>query len=211
MLTLHDSDHKTKQLKRNKHPPPHPTHYFTMNLRRELTNVLNLCFIFTGAFMFWKTLGIVANTSSPIVVVLSGSMEPAFYRGDVLFLWNRNQYNNVGDIVVYEIENKQIPIVHRVINEYKQVSSKNSKSKKKDKSQDLNTTQYLLTKGDNNNGHDVPLYGHGKQYLQKDKDIVGTVKGYLPQVGYITIWISENKNNQLIFYGVLGLAALLFN
>ena len=27
------------------------------------------------------------GTESPIVVVLSGSMEPAFYRGDVLFLY----------------------------------------------------------------------------------------------------------------------------
>ena len=29
------------------------------------------------------------NPPSPIVVVLSGSMEPAFQRGDILFLWNR--------------------------------------------------------------------------------------------------------------------------
>jgi signal peptidase len=31
---------------------------------------------------------VVTGSESPIVVVLSGSMEPAFYRGDLLFLTN---------------------------------------------------------------------------------------------------------------------------
>lgn len=38
----------------------------------------------------WKGLSVVSDSPSPIVVVLSGSMEPAFQRGDLLFLWNRN-------------------------------------------------------------------------------------------------------------------------
>ena len=86
-----------------------------MNLRLELTKFLNLCFVFASAYMFWETLSLVANTHSPIVVVLSGSMEPAFQRGDILFLWNRNERVNVGDIVVYEVDGKSIPIVHRVL------------------------------------------------------------------------------------------------
>ena len=56
--------------------------------------------------------------SFPIVVVLSGSMEPAFQRGDILFLWNRDHQQKVGDIVVYEIDGKSIPIVHRVLREH---------------------------------------------------------------------------------------------
>ncbi|KAH3900120.1 probable Signal peptidase complex catalytic subunit SEC11 [Saccharomycodes ludwigii] len=166
-----------------------------MNLRKELTNFLNLCFIFSGAFMFWKGLSIITNSESPIVVVLSGSMEPAFHRGDVLFLWNKNKYNNIGDIVVYEVEHRQIPIVHRVLREHK-----NRKGE-----------QFLLTKGDNNNGNDIPLYAPGKKYLQKSTDILGTVKGFLPQVGYVTIWVSENKNNAYLFYGLMAIAALFFN
>ena len=40
--------------------------------------------------MLWKGLSVATDSPSPIVVVLSGSMEPAFQRGDLLFLWNRN-------------------------------------------------------------------------------------------------------------------------
>lgn len=165
-----------------------------MNLRFELTRFLNLCFVLSSAFMFWKGLSIVTNSHSPIVVVLSGSMEPAFQRGDILFLWNRNEKSKVGDIVIYEVEGKSIPIVHRVLREH------HSEEKKK---------QLLLTKGDNNAGNDIPLYANKKLYLQKEKDIVGTVKGYIPQLGYVTIWISENKYAKFALMGILGLSALL--
>ena len=46
--------------------------------------------------------------SLQVVVVLSGSMEPGFYRGDILFL-------RVGEIVVFNMDNREIPLVHRVI------------------------------------------------------------------------------------------------
>lgn len=62
-------------------------------------------------------------------------MEPAFQRGDLLFLWNRNlELNplgptaapdsafggtNVGEIVVYNVRGKDIPIVHRVMRKHK--------------------------------------------------------------------------------------------
>jgi signal peptidase len=68
----------------------------------------------------WKGLSIVTDSPSPIVVVLSGSMEPAFQRGDLLFLWNRNwlQETDVGEIVVYNVKDKDIPIVHRVVRKF---------------------------------------------------------------------------------------------
>lgn len=167
-----------------------------MNLRLELTRFLNVCFVLASAFMFWKGLSIATNSHSPIVVVLSGSMEPAFQRGDILFLWNRNEQNKVGDIVVYEVDGKDIPIVHRVLREHHS---------------EITGKQFLLTKGDNNAGNDIPLYAGRKIYLQKDKDIVGTVKGYIPQLGYVTIWISENKYAKFALMGILGLSALLSN
>ena len=54
------------------------------------------------------------------MVVLSGSMEPAFQRGDLLFLWNRNlfQESGVGEVVVYNINGKDIPIVHRIVRKF---------------------------------------------------------------------------------------------
>jgi hypothetical protein len=46
----------------------------------------------------------------------SGSMEPAFHRGDILFLVNPpNARYEIGDITVYKIPGQDIPIVHRIL------------------------------------------------------------------------------------------------
>lgn len=45
----------------------------------------------------------------------SGSMEPAFQRGDILFLNNQDDPIRVGEIVVFKIKDRDIPIVHRVL------------------------------------------------------------------------------------------------
>ena len=43
-------------------------------------------------------------------------MEPAFYRGDLLFLTlSQSTPLRVGDITVYNIQDGKIPIVHRII------------------------------------------------------------------------------------------------
>lgn len=43
-------------------------------------------------------------------------MEPAFYRGDLLFLTNPvSELYKTGDITVYKIPGADIPIVHRVL------------------------------------------------------------------------------------------------
>ena len=49
-------------------------------------------------------------------MLCSGSMEPAFHRGDLLFLTNpTDEPVRVGEIVVFKIEGRDIPIVHRVL------------------------------------------------------------------------------------------------
>ena len=63
--------------------------------------------------MIWNTLKLAMWTESPVVVVLSGSMEPAMQRGDILFLHKLTPVEN-GDIIVYSLEGQGIPIVHRV-------------------------------------------------------------------------------------------------
>lgn len=133
-----------------------------------------------------------ANSHSPIVVVLSGSMEPAFQRGDILFLWNRDHQAKVGDVVVYEVKGKNIPIVHRVLREH------HSPEK-----------QLLLTKGDNNAQDDLSLYSRKQAYLDRENDLVGTVKGYFPLVGYVTILLTENMYFRYSLLGFMGLSALL--
>lgn len=81
-----------------------------------LYQVLSFGMIVSSALMIWKGLMVVTGSESPIVVVLSGSMEPAFHRGDLLFLTNyREEPVRVGEIVVFKVEGRDIPIVHRVL------------------------------------------------------------------------------------------------
>lgn len=78
--------------------------------------VLSFGMIVSSALMIWKGLMVVTGSESPIVVVLSGSMEPAFHRGDLLFLTNYPEEPvRVGEIVVFKVEGRDIPIVHRVL------------------------------------------------------------------------------------------------
>ena len=62
--------------------------------------------------MIWKGLMCATGSESPIVVVLSGSMEPAFARGDLLFLTNdQTDPVRVGEVVVFKVAGRDIPIV----------------------------------------------------------------------------------------------------
>jgi signal peptidase I len=85
--------------------------------RREQANAgLNFASTVSSALAMWKGLSLVTNTESPIVVVLSGSMEPGFRRGDLLFLTLPPRTPlRVGDITVYNVPGAAIPIVHRII------------------------------------------------------------------------------------------------
>ena len=87
-----------------------------MNKRQLVYQILNFAMIVSSALMIWKGLMVATGSESPIVVVLSGSMEPAFHRGDLLFLTNYDEEPlKVGDIVVFKVEGRDIPIVHRVL------------------------------------------------------------------------------------------------
>lgn len=66
----------------------------------------------------------------------------------------------------------------------------------------------LLTKGDNNIADDTELYARGQDYLDRD-DVVGSVFGYIPFVGYVTILLSEHPWLKTVMLGVMGLLVLL--
>jgi signal peptidase len=85
-----------------------------MRFRKLILQGLNFGMIVCSALMIWKTLMVVTMTESPVVVVLSGSMEPSYYRGDILFLLKKETVVP-GDIIVYQLKGEAIPIVHRVI------------------------------------------------------------------------------------------------
>ncbi|KAK6429441.1 Signal peptidase complex catalytic subunit [Oleoguttula sp. CCFEE 5521] len=157
-----------------------------MQPRQLAAQVLQFALVLSTAFMLWKGLSVVTDSASPIVVVLSGSMEPAFQRGDLLLLWNRGQETQVGEVVVYNVRDKDIPIVHRVIRRFGGGSK----------------PLQLLTKGDNNAADDTELYARGQSFLDREKDVVGSVAGYVPYVGYVTILLSEYpwlKTAMLVF------------
>lgn len=123
-------------------------------------------------------------------------MEPAFARGDLLFLtrWRNTPYE-VGDITVYRVSGLppsiagvannpivqfpgvEVPIVHRVLeNHYRYVHSRYDKQLLMLCPSVSNPMkQKLLTKGDNNPGDDIPLYG-GREWLD-EKYVLGKVSG----------------------------------
>ncbi|PVU90432.1 hypothetical protein BB559_004636 [Furculomyces boomerangus] len=146
--------------------------------------------VLTSAFMVWKTISVFTNCESPAVVVLSGSMEPAFYRGDVLFLNNGRSPIQIGEIVVYKVAGKDIPIVHRVMRTHTDKET---------------GKQYLLTKGDNNPVDDRGLYTKGQLWIEREA-IFGRVYGFIPYVGMITIYLSDIP--QLKYAVLFGLCLL---
>ena len=79
-----------------------------------MAQFVQMLHVIAMALAVWKGLGIVTNSESPVVVVLSGSMEPAFHRGDLLFLTMGSKPIEVGEITVYSVPGTEIPIVHRV-------------------------------------------------------------------------------------------------
>ncbi|KAK3898908.1 hypothetical protein C8A05DRAFT_46893 [Staphylotrichum tortipilum] len=163
------------------------------NPRQAAAQLMNFGLILSTAFMMWKGLSVISDSPSPIVVVLSGSMEPAFQRGDLLLLWNRNLFSetSVGEIVVYNVRGKDIPIVHRIVRKF-----------------GTGPDAKLLTKGDNNAADDTELYARGQDYLDR-KDIVGSVVGYMPFVGYVTIMLSEYPWLKTVMLGIMGLVVVL--
>ena len=75
-----------------------------MDKRQFFYQVLSFGMIVSSALMIWKGLMVATGSESPIVVVLSGSMEPAFHRGDLLFLTNKETEDiRVGEIVVFKV------------------------------------------------------------------------------------------------------------
>ena len=84
-------------------------------MRPTLSSLLPILRVVGTTFMTWKLVGLVCDTAYPAMVVVSGSMEPAFQRGDVIFLSNREQNVRVGDIPVLWFEGQPLPMVHRAV------------------------------------------------------------------------------------------------
>ncbi|KAF1799580.1 hypothetical protein V8B55DRAFT_1539724 [Mucor lusitanicus] len=165
-----------------------------MNVRQVALQFLNILTIAASALMIWKGLAVVTNTESPIVVVLSGSMEPAFHRGDLLFLTlPRKAPVEINDICVFKLPERPIPIVHRVVKIHEDANTKK---------------EYILTKGDNNSRDDRALYNRGQMWINREH-VVGKVRGFMPYVGMVTILMNDYPWMKFALLGVLGLFVLI--
>jgi signal peptidase len=97
-----------------------------------------------------------------------------------------------GEIVVFNVDGRDIPIVHRVIKVHERE----------------NTGEVdVLTKGDNNYGDDRLLYAEGQLWLHRHH-IMGRAVGFLPYVGWVTIIMTEKPIIKYILIGALGLLVI---
>jgi signal peptidase len=62
-----------------------------------------------------------------------------------------------------------------------------------------------LTKGDNNPVDDLDLYQYRQMYLDRESELSGIAKFYIPKIGYSTIWLT---GNQYVKNAILGLVLL---
>ena len=122
---------------------------------------------------------IVLIAAQHLNVVVSGSMEPAFYRGDIVLVEKADflgihEFNpedvQIGDVVVYDAAWYDQPVIHRIIN-----------------ITDINGTTMYMIKGDNNKSPD-PYYVKASQIKEKVVT-VGDNLFVIPKVGYLSLWL----------------------
>jgi len=160
--------------------------------RSAITQVLSLGMVVFCALMAWKGLVVTTGSVCPIVVVLSGSMEPAFQRGDILFLSMIDDDLVSGDVVVFQIQGREIPIVHRIVN----VHAKE------------NGELAILTKGDNNKVDDRGLYLNRQLFISR-REIMGRAYAVLPYVGMVTIWLNDYKWLKVAMLSSMGFFVII--
>ena len=164
--------------------------------RKLLLQVISIGITVGSALMIWNVLKVISYVESPVVVVLTASMEPAFYRGDILYVQNRKQQILPGDIPVFQIKSETIPIVHRLTIR-----------------QDMKYDErkfYLLTKGDNNPLDDRALYPNRQVWIHQ-QDLLGFIEAYCPYIGYVTILMNDYPLLKFALLGVLGLSVFFSN
>lgn len=122
---------------------------------------------------------IVLIAAQHLNVVVSGSMEPAFYRGDIVLVEKSNLLGihefdpkdvQVGDVVVYDAAWFNQPVIHRIIN-----------------ITEINGTTMYVIKGDNNKSPD-PYYVSAEQIHDKVVTI-GDNLVVIPKIGYLSLWL----------------------
>lgn len=124
-------------------------------------------------------LAVVLIVAQHLNVVVSGSMEPAFYRGDIVAVQKADLLGihefdpkdvKIGDIVVYDAKWFDQPVIHRIID-----------------AKEINGTTMYVIKGDNNNRTD-PYYVSADQIHAKVMTL-GDNPVVIPKIGYLSLWL----------------------
>ncbi|MFX1419771.1 MAG: signal peptidase I [Promethearchaeota archaeon] len=149
--------------------------------RKIIIGVILIALAFSGSFLIYFILQITLDTQTPMVVVVSGSMEPTLLKGDLLFLHGKDASlikngtieGKEGDIIVFNAVGlpgwpnaPADPIVHRVVN------------KKYDNG------WFFQTKGDAN-----PL--PDDDWVPENR-ILGVVIGRIPIIGWVKILLTDS-------------------
>ncbi|KAI0013347.1 putative signal peptidase I [Xylariaceae sp. FL0662B] len=160
-------------------------------MRTQFRRLLPVLQLLSTVFVLWKGLSVLTDSPCPAHVVVSDSMAPAFKRGDIVVLSNREREIRVGDIPVVWFAGKPLPMVHRAV---KVIWGTRPGVRGGE------TEQLILTKGDNNEVDDVALYPNDRKYVYRS-EIIGVVRGYLPYLGWATILINEYP---YLKFGLIG-------
>ncbi|AJC71524.1 signal peptidase [Thermococcus guaymasensis DSM 11113] len=130
-------------------------------------------------------LKLVMGTDSPLVIVISGSMEPVFYRGDVVLLKSASPEDiHVGDVIVYNAPSYSYPIIHRV----REIKTVNLGGK---------LEKCFVTWGDNNPVPDWSEYRlyptpYGGVPCVPYYAVEAKAVMVFPKIGLIPLWIREH-------------------
>jgi signal peptidase I len=167
--------------------------------RKFLVSLLNLGAMVFGQLMLWKLLVIACNTEFLASVVMSGSMEPGFHRGDIIFVTFTKDPIIAQDISLFKVEGKEIPIIHRALNIHDNTETGDTKY----------PSLAVLTKGDNNQLDDRGLYNRRQTFLAY-KNFIGRAKFIIPNSGIIVIWLNDYPWFKygfiawLVFFALIG-------
>ncbi|MGV9199321.1 MAG: signal peptidase I [Promethearchaeia archaeon] len=169
--------------------------------KKIIIAVILIFFAFFGSYIIYFTLQVTLGTNTPMVVVISGSMEPNIHKGDLLFLTDKEPENikegtiedQQGDVIVYDARGlwsgaPDEPIVHRVVDQKQNESG-----------------YFFLTKGDANSYPD-------RAWVPANR-IIGVVCGGIPYIGWIKIFLTEYNLfiPLLVIFGSLLIISIIWD
>ncbi|CAL5080957.1 unnamed protein product [Urochloa decumbens] len=168
--------------------------------RGALSELILLGLLLAHALMAYTVASAAAGAGLTPRVVVSGSMEPAFKRGDLLLFRKmsdgRSDPIRAGDIVLYEPAYGDIPVVHRVI-------------KVHERREDGGGVD-ILTKGDANGVDDSAAFLYGYEPCLQRHHVMGKAVGYLPNAGWFSIAVHwKGPVVRTVVVGILSLGLLI--